>query len=47
MSKLKLHKIRYEFKHVNSHQPPPLSDKKELFLWKGNVIADYLAKEYN
>ena len=46
MSKLKLHKIRYEFKHINSHQPPPLSDKKELFLWKGNLIADYLAKEF-
>ena len=47
MSKLKLHKIRYKFIHFNSHQPPPLSNDKELFLWKGNQLADYLAKDYN
>ena len=47
MSKLKLHKIRYKFIHFNSHQPPPLSNPKEMFLWKGNQLADYLAKDYN
>jgi ribonuclease HI len=46
MSKLKLHKIRYKFIHVNSHRPPPLSNPKEMFLWKGNQLADYLAKDY-
>mgnify|MGYP001023489126 CR=1 FL=1 len=46
MSKLKLHKIRYKFIHFNSHQPPPISNPKEMFLWKGNQLADYLAKDY-
>jgi len=46
MSKLKLHKIRYAFMHINSHRPPPLSNAKEMFLWKGNQLADYLAKDY-
>ena len=46
MSKLKLHNIRYKFIHVNSHRPPPLSNPKEMFLWKGNQLADYLAKDY-
>ena len=46
MSKLKLHKIRYSFMHINSHTPPPLSNPKEMFLWKGNQFADYLAKDY-
>ena len=45
MNKLKLHHINYEFKHINSHQLPPLSNKKEMFLWKGNQIASYLAKK--
>ena len=44
MNKLKLHKINYQFLHVNSHQPPPLTSPKEMFLWKGNLIADYLAR---
>jgi ribonuclease HI len=44
MNKLKLHNINYEFKHINSHQQAPLSNKKEMFLWKGNQIAAYLAK---
>ena len=42
-TKLKLHKINYKLIHVNSHQPPPLSDSYEMFLWKGNQFADYLA----
>ncbi len=46
MSKLKLHKVHYKFIHVNSHRPPPLSNPKEMFLWKGNQLADYLAKDY-
>ena len=45
LNKLNLHKIKYEFKHVNSHQPPPLSNNFELFLWRGNQIADYLAQD--
>ena len=44
MNKLKLHKVNYQFLHVNSHQPPPISNDKEMFLWKGNLIADYLAR---
>jgi ribonuclease HI len=46
ISKLKLHKIRYNIIHCNSHQPPPLSNPKEMFLWKGNQLADFLAKDY-
>lgn len=42
-TKLKLHKINYKIIHVNSHQPPPLSNPYEMFLWKGNQYADYLA----
>ena len=42
-SKLKLHKINFKLKHVNSHQPPPLSNDYEMFIWKGNQFADYLA----
>ena len=42
-TKLKLHKINYKIIHTNSHQPPPLSNKYEMFLWKGNQYADYLA----
>lgn len=42
-TKLKIHKINYKIIHVNSHKPPPLSDDYEMFLWKGNQYADYLA----
>jgi ribonuclease HI len=45
LNKLKLHKVNYEFQHVNSHKSPPLSDKKGTFLWKGNQIADFLAQD--
>jgi ribonuclease HI len=46
MNKLKLHNIKYEFKHINSHRSPPLSNEKEMFLWKGNQLANYLAKTH-
>jgi ribonuclease HI len=46
LTKLKLHKIRYQIQFENSHKTAPLNDKKKYFLWKGNFIADYLARLY-
>jgi len=46
LSKLRLHKIKYEILFVNSHRTPPLNDEKKYFLWRGNYIADYLARLY-
>lgn len=46
LSKLRLHKIRYEILFENSHRTPPLNDEKKYFLWRGNYIADYLARLY-
>ena len=45
LNKLKLHSVRIEFLHVNSHQPPPLNNASGIFLWKGNQIADLLAQD--
>lgn len=42
LSKLKLHKIKYEFIFINKYQLPP-SDSKELYLWKNNLISNFLA----
>lgn len=42
--KMLVHKINFNLEHMNSHKAPPLNDKYKLFLWKGNQIADYLAK---
>lgn len=44
LQKLKLHKITINFKHVNSHQPPPLTNEEGMFLWIGNNAADFLAQ---
>lgn len=41
MSKLKLHKINFDFKFINSNQLPP-SEQLEAFLWKNNLYAKYL-----
>ena len=46
LSKLNLHKIRYDIIFENSHRTPPLNDEKKYFLWRGNYIADYLARLY-
>lgn len=45
INKCKLHKINIDFMHINSHRPPPLSDKYKMFLWRGNQIADKLAQK--
>lgn len=43
MSKLKLHKIRYDFKFINPLQLPPSCNKQlETFLWKQNLYSKYL-----
>lgn len=45
INKCKIHKINFDFMHINSHKPPPLSDKYKMFLWRGNQIADKLAQK--
>lgn len=37
-------KIKIKFVHVKSHQKPNETDKYQLFLWQGNLIADALAQ---
>ena len=37
-------KIKVKLIHVNSHQPPDMSDKFTFSIWFGNYIADGLAK---
>ena len=43
MSKLKLHKINYKFKFINSFQLPPINNELELYLWKNNIFSKYLS----
>lgn len=45
INKCKIHKVNIDFMHINSHKPPPLSDKYKMFLWRGNQIADKLAQK--
>lgn len=45
LKKLKLFNVNVDFTHYNSHEPPPLANKYEYFLWMGNKIADFLAAE--
>lgn len=45
INKMKIHKLKVEFLHVNSHTPEPLGDKFKHFLWLGNSLADRLAKQ--
>lgn len=42
--KIKIHNIEVKFIHCNSHTPPPLANDYQMFIWQGNQIADYLAK---
>ena len=44
-AKLKVHKIPWKLEHYNSHQSPPLGNAFGMFMWSGNQIADYLAKD--
>jgi len=37
-------KIRVKLIHINSHQPPDMSDKFKFSIWFGNYIADALAQ---
>ncbi len=45
INKMKIHKLRVEFLHVNSHTAEPLGDPYKHFLWLGNSLADRLAKQ--
>lgn len=42
---LKFNGINIDFTHYNSHEPPPITNKYEHFLWTGNKVADYLAAD--
>ena len=44
-AKLNVHKIPWKLEHQNSHQSPPLGNDFGMFMWSGNQIADYLAKD--
>lgn len=44
LNKIKLKGLRLDYIHVQSHQPPPISDKYKLFLWEGNHIVDLIAQ---
>jgi ribonuclease HI len=42
--KIKMHNVEVKFTHCNSHTSPPLANDYQMFIWQGNQIADYLAK---
>lgn len=44
LQKIKDNKMIVNIIHMNSHENPPLDDKRAMFMWRGNKVVDLLAQ---